>query len=156
MKGKIIGAFLFIFILIGAIGFAVTQYSFSRGVRSGKLVKVSKKGVLLKTYEGTLDLGSGDGLTWEFSVHDDVIGEQLVSQTGRFVRLEYRELLYKVFYGTKYDVETWALEGQSVDTDYLCRLVNIMRRNATIVNHLRPIIKQEDNELLKAMRKCQK
>ncbi|EQC51670.1 hypothetical protein [Bacteriovorax sp. DB6_IX] len=156
MKRKIIGAFVIIFIILGVLTYGVTQYSFSHGVRSGKLVKLSKKGVLYKTYEGTLDLGSGDGLTWQFSVHNDDLGDQLVNQTGKYVRLEYRELLFKLFFGTKYDVESWSLEGESQDLNYLCRLVDIMRTNSSIVNFLRPIIEKEDAELLKKIRSCQK
>lgn len=156
MKRKIIGAFIVIFIILGAISYGIVQYSFSHGVRSGKLVKLSQKGVFYKTYEGTLDLGSGDELTWQFSIHDDDLGDQLVKQTGKFVRLEYRELLFKLFFGTKYDVESWSLEGESNDLEYLCRLVNIMRSNASIVNYLRPMIQKEDSELLKKIRSCQK
>lgn len=156
MKRKIIGAFVIIFIILGVLTYGVTQYSFSHGVRSGKLVKLSKKGVLYKTYEGTLDLGSGEGLTWHFSVHNDDLGDQLVAQTGKYVRLEYRELLFKLFFGTKHDVESWSLEGESQDLNYLCRLVDIMRTNSSIVNFLRPIIEKEDAELLKKIRSCQK
>ncbi|OIQ20520.1 MAG: hypothetical protein BM556_00835 [Bacteriovorax sp. MedPE-SWde] len=156
MKRKIIGAFVVIFIILGAISYGVVQYSFSHGVRSGKLVKLSQKGVLFKTYEGTLDLGSGDELTWQFSIHDDALGEQLVKQTGQTVRLEYRELLYKLFFGTKYDVEGWSLVGESNDLNYLCRLVDIMRSNSSIVNYLRPLLEKEDTELLKKIRACQK
>jgi len=156
MKRKIIGAFIVIFLILGAISYGVIQYSFSHGVRSGKLVKLSKKGIFYKTYEGTLDLGSGDQLTWQFSIHDDTLGDQLVKQTGKFVRLEYRELLWKLFFATKYDVEAWSLEGESQDLNYLCRLVNLMRSNSSIVNYLRPIILKEDSELLEKIRSCQK
>jgi hypothetical protein len=156
LKKKIFSILFILMILLVAVGYGVTQYTYSRGVRSGKLVKLSKKGLLLKTYEGTLDLGSGDQLTWTFSVHDNELGEQLVAQTGRKVRLEYRELLFKLFYVTKYDVEAWSLEGDSLDLDYLCRLVNYIRDNASIVNYLRPIIERQDAELLEKIKSCQK
>ncbi len=156
MKRKLFGAFLMLTLLLGAISYGVLQYTFSRGMRSGKLVKVSKKGVIFKTYEGTLDLGSGDMLTWQFSVHDDKLGEQLVAQTGKMVSLEYRELLFKLFYETKYDVEGWKLEGKSVDLDYLCRLVTFIRKNSSVVSFLRPMIEREDRELLERIRECQK
>lgn len=156
MKRKLFGAFTIVIILLSLIGFGVLQYTFSSGMRSGKLVKVSKKGLLLKTYEGTLDLGSGDQLTWKFSIHEDKLGEQLVSQIGKQVSLEYRELLFKLFYETKYDVISWKLEGTSVDLDYLCRLVGYLKQNSSVVNYLRSKIENEDKELLKRIRECQK
>ncbi len=155
MKRKLFSIFTIIIILLSLIGYGVLEYTFSRGMRSGKLVKVSKKGLLLKTYEGTLDLGSGDQLTWNFSAHDDKLGEQLVSQIGKQVSLEYRELLFKLFYETKYDVVSWKLEGASVDLDYLCRLVNYLRENSSIVNYIREKIEVDDKVLLKRIRECQ-
>lgn len=156
MKRKIFGAFTILILLLSLISYGVLQYTFSRGMRSGKLVKVSKKGLILKTYEGTLDLGSGDQLTWNFSIHDDNLGDQLVGQIGKKVSLEYRELLFKLFYESKYDVVSWNLEGSSVDLDYLCRLTNFIRSNSSIVNYLREKIKNEDPDLLQKIRSCQK
>ncbi len=156
MKRKLFGAFIIITLICSAISYGILQYTFSRGMRSGKLVKISKKGVFLKTYEGTLDLGSGDQLTWHFSIHDDKLGDQLVAQSGKNVSLEYRELIFKLFYETKYDVEAWKLDGVSVDYDYLCRLVNFIRKNSSVVNYLRPMIEREDRDLLSKIRDCQK
>jgi len=156
LKRKIIGILSILVLLLALISYAVTQYTYSRGVRSGRLVKLSKKGILLKTYEGTLDLGSGDKLTWGFSIHDSQLGDQLVQQTGKIVSLEYRELLFKLFYATKYDVESWKLVGESNDMQYFCRLVNFVRKNSSIVSYLRPLIEREDSELLAKIRSCQK
>ena len=98
MKNKIILASILLLAILGAGTFGVLTHSYSNGVRTGKLVKLSKRGMLLKTYEGTLDLGSGDKLTWDFSIHDDKLGAELLKHTGQIVQLEYREILFKLFY----------------------------------------------------------
>jgi len=79
--------------------FAVCNYTYSKGTRSGILVKISKKGVAFKTYEGTLNLGGfsgegGDGSMgnmWNFSVWKTSIYQDLDAQQGNHVKLYYRE-----------------------------------------------------------------
>jgi len=83
LKRKILGAFVILIALGSIITYLLTQYTLSRGVRAGKLVKLSETGILIKTYEGTLDLGSGDELTWQFSIHDSDLGEELAKQTAK-------------------------------------------------------------------------
>ena len=92
MKIKIIFIFSIALIILGTISYGLLNYPYSEGVRSGKLVKISKKGVVYPTYEGTLDLGSGDQLTWNFSVHSRDVGDKLVKQSGKQVKLQYDEL----------------------------------------------------------------
>ncbi len=156
LKRKILGAFVILIALGSIITYLLTQYTLSRGVRAGKLVKLSETGILIKTYEGTLDLGSGDELTWQFSIHDSDLGEELAKQTGKQVRLEYRVLLAKLFYTTRYDITSWSLEGESQSMNLLCRLVDFMRDNSSVVEYLRPIIQERDPELLRNIRECQK
>jgi len=118
---------------------------------------LSKKGVLLKTYEGTLDLGSGDKLTWDFSIHDDKVGKELVRHSGKVVQLEYGELLFKIFYGTKYNVFSFKILDKNPDPmKYLCRLVNLLRKNHEIVNAVRQLINSNDPNFLNIIRECQK
>lgn len=151
---------VFVLVIIGAlaslVGYGILNYSYSDGVRSGRLVKVSQKGFFLKTYEGTLDLGSGDRLTWDFSVYDDEVGEQLIAQSGKTIRLEYTEHIWKVFYNTKYNVTKWSMvHGADEDKNLFCRLVNILRKNGNIVNAVKPLIKKYDNNLMSDIRGCQ-
>jgi hypothetical protein len=156
MKKKILGWTLLIILIICAVSFGILQYSYSTGQRSGKLVKLSKKGFLPKTYEGTLDLGSGDALTWQFSVHDEKLGERLTSLSGQNVTLEYRELLWKIFYDTKYDITGYkVIEDLSQSNQSLCRLVQVLRQDKTIVEQIRPMIQQYDPGLLTTIRRCQ-
>lgn len=157
MKKKIILVLIILTGLFALVGWAILSFPVSDGVRAGKLVKVTKKGVLFKTYEGTLDLGSGDNLTWDFSVHDDELGRELQKFSGKQVTLDYKELLFKVFYESKYDVISVKKVIESSDPkELLCRLVNILRKNGSVVRFIRPMIQLDDPDLLDQIRECQK
>lgn len=156
MKKKLIISVVLIGLLTGGIGYLLLSYSYSQGHRVGKLVKLSKKGFLPKTYEGILDLGSGDQLTWNFSIHNDELGKELSKESGKMVRLEYRELLWKVFYQSKYDVVSWKVIRPEEEMTLLCRLVNIMRKNSNIVDLTRPLIEEFDQDLMINIRECQR
>ena len=56
---------------------ALFDFNISSGKRVGNLVKISKKGkfIFLKTWEGTLDEGSGDKLTYYFSVKSEKVAQ---------------------------------------------------------------------------------
>jgi len=154
MKKKIFFTLALIVLILGATSWGLLNYNYSKGYRSGTLVKITTKGMLYKTYEGTLDLGSGDQLTWDFSIHDKELGKQLEKNAGRMVRLEYRELLYKVFYSTKYDVTSWAVVREA-GTENFCRLVNIMRKSRIVVEKVKSLMATYDASLLEQVRKCQ-
>ena len=159
MKIKLF-AILFI-ILATTIGgsYLIFTYPYSSGTRSGKLVKLSKKGILYPTYEGILDLGSGDKLTWEFSIHDKKIGEELSKHSGKNVKLNYDELFFKILFETKYNVTAYEVERakETLKKDpRFCRLVQVMRRSLTVVNEIRENILRYDAELLQEVRDCQK
>jgi len=157
MKKKIYYT-LFILLTIIAIGsYSIIKYPYSKGMRTGKLVKLSKKGFLFKTYEGVMDLGSGDQLTWNFSIRDKEIGEKLLNKVGKTIQLNYVEHLYKLFFNTKYNIISWKIMNQNSDADmeYFCRLVEVLRNNKELVEKARPLIKKYDEELLKNIRDCQ-
>ncbi len=156
MKKKIILGFILVLALGGLGTYALINYGYSKGARSGKLVKLSKKGFIFKTYEGTLDLGSGDQLTWDFSIHEADVGEELLNKMGKTVKLEYRELLFKLFFHTKYDVINWQIVRDQEAEELLCRLVHQIRQFPKMVEALRPRILSDDPSLLSEIRKCQK
>ncbi|MBX2876872.1 MAG: hypothetical protein KTR30_32440 [Saprospiraceae bacterium] len=87
-------------VLAGAGYMLYANYTYSEGMRAGNLIKISKKGMLFKTYEGQLKLGGIDlsnpteGLsdTWSFSVTDEAIVKQLEKLQGQKVVLRYREI----------------------------------------------------------------
>lgn len=86
---------------------------YSDGIRTGVVLKVSRKGVFMKSYEGVLDLGGmtidGEGHAvrnlWSFSVSDPGIASQVAAaaESGKRVSLVYKQ---------------WLLSPASIDTDY--------------------------------------
>ncbi|MGB0453578.1 MAG: 6-phosphogluconate dehydrogenase [Bacteriovoracaceae bacterium] len=156
MKTKLILILTGILTLTALILFGLSKYSYSKGVRSGKLVKISKKGMVFKTYEGTLDLGSGDMLTWNFSVHSKDLGEALVKVSGEPVKLYYQERLFKLFWETKYDVDEFKLlKPEGVNDERFCKLVNLLRKNHHVVNAVKEMIKRSEPEFLSQLKNCQ-
>ncbi|WP_299622099.1 6-phosphogluconate dehydrogenase [uncultured Tenacibaculum sp.] len=105
-------------ILLSIFLVATAYYSFiyfipySEGVRSGELIKFSRKGLAIKTWEGEISQGISGAQIFKFSVedkHKDVI-QKLKDYQGRYVKLTYKELFGKFFWlgDTKYfilDVE---------------------------------------------------
>ena len=106
-------------VLLGLITFSFLYWgSYSSGVRSGVVVKVSKKGFLFKTYEGQLNLetfGAVKGSnvinqTFDFSVdtgNDEIFNElEQVSLSGEHINLHYVERYVRFFWrgDTKYFV----------------------------------------------------
>ena len=85
------------------------DYVLSDGKRVGNLTKISKLGktFLTKTWEGTIDEGSGDKLTTNFSVKSDEIGEELYAYEGREVILYYEVHFMGWPRLTKYDIVSW-------------------------------------------------
>ena len=111
---------LVIFLLIAGFVAFVFLANYSDGVRSGVMMKISRKGYVFKTHEGQLNIGGFDqtndiGVSnvWEFSVTDDVVLEELedAMDNSQRVKLYYKEKYFKLPWkgDTKYfvyDVET--------------------------------------------------
>jgi hypothetical protein len=99
---------LFIVILIVFAGFFsfVNFAHYSDGIRAGKLVKFSNKGILFKTWEGEISQGVSEAQTFIFSVEDDEKQtiEDLNRLQGKFVKLHYFERYKTLFWlgDTKY------------------------------------------------------
>lgn len=83
--------------------------NYSSGFRAGVPTKISKKGVILKTFEGTLNVGgltnTSDGAiptTWDFTVRksaDSVITKiDKAILEGHRVKLMYHEKYVKFFW----------------------------------------------------------
>ncbi|MEQ1746460.1 MAG: 6-phosphogluconate dehydrogenase [Saprospiraceae bacterium] len=96
-------------LLFSAGYYLYRTYTISEGTRSGTLFKISKKGVVFKTYEGQLHLAGSMMLsqqsTWDFSVQNAEVYEKLQQFEGKPVRCHYRQ---------KVDAFPW--QG---DTDYI-------------------------------------
>lgn len=113
--GRILKWTLLVALLVGGlVGWFLYSANYSEGSRSGRLIKISKKGVLFKTWEGQLDVGgiSGGGPTgeitslWEFTVPGDAaeVLEKLDRNAGRKVKIYYEEKYFQFFWrgDTKY------------------------------------------------------
>jgi hypothetical protein len=81
---------------IGYYGYS--QLSYSDGFRSGQLVKISRRGVIWKTYEGTLNLSPNGLMTaWEFSVKNGKVAQELENLEGNQIKVHY-EQRYQTFF----------------------------------------------------------
>ena len=92
---KFLSILVIILLLAGTGYYFWRTYPYSKGSRTGYLVKLSEKGYVFKTMEGQLNLGgmqNGMLEIWEFSVRDKQIYEDLEDLEGEKVRLEYEEV----------------------------------------------------------------
>ncbi|MGJ8550695.1 6-phosphogluconate dehydrogenase [Winogradskyella wichelsiae] len=102
-------------ILIGALLIFAAYFCFayfvtySEGVRSGDLVKFSKRGVIFKTWEGKLSQGVSEELQFNFSVEksDQDVINKLQNLQGTFIKLTYIERYQTFFWlgDTKYYIK---------------------------------------------------
>ncbi|WP_400077293.1 6-phosphogluconate dehydrogenase [Winogradskyella sp. R77965] len=103
---KIFIGVLLIFVAYLCFAYFVT---YSEGVRSGDLVKFSKKGVIFKTWEGKLSQGVSEELQFNFSVEkgDQEVIDELQNLQGTFVKLTYIERYQSLFWlgDTKYFIK---------------------------------------------------
>jgi hypothetical protein len=120
---------LFILILVVIIGILAFSYFgiYDEGVRAGTVLRISKKGVVFKTYEGQLNLDSFGALkgttpfaeTFNFSVEKnkpEIIKElEAVALSGERVNLHYikRYTLFPWRGDTKYFIVEVEREGKA-------------------------------------------
>lgn len=98
----------FLFMVIGGVLvvlglFFVYKYYFvfGRGVKAGELNYFVEKGYVFKTYEGRLiqsgyrskQPGALQSNEFQFSVTNERIAQRLMSSSGKFVELHYKEYL---------------------------------------------------------------
>lgn len=86
-------------IVVMAAYFAFVYYAtYSEGYRSGELVKITKKGVLFKTWEGRLSQGVSESQHFDFSVEEknEKVLQDLKDLQGHHVKLTYIER-YRTF-----------------------------------------------------------
>ena len=66
--------------------------TFSKGTRSGELIKFSHKGIIFKTWEGEISQGISGAQIFQFSVEED---EETVNKLkelqGKYVKVSYKE-----------------------------------------------------------------
>jgi hypothetical protein len=108
---KALGILAVVVAVVAALGIWFAMYAdYSEGYRVGKVIKLSHKGVVFKTWEGTLDFGylqtdpAGGVATriWEFSVPDDAA--QVRTGIDAAIAGDYKAKLY---YHEKYFRFPW-------------------------------------------------
>lgn len=102
-------------ILLSILLIATAYYTFiyhatySEGTRSGELIKFSRKGFGVKTWEGEISQGISGAQIFEFSVEDKEkkVIQDLEKYQGRYVKVHYKERFGKLFWlgDTKYFIE---------------------------------------------------
>ena len=103
---------------LGVFGkYALWDFPVSNGKRTGNLVKISKKGKLIKTWEGTLDEGSGDKLTFYFSVKDEALAQEMYNYAGKTVSIYYDEYLVGWPRETTYNVTKWSAKDKKTESE---------------------------------------
>lgn len=99
LKKRLKRWFLYLVLLVvaGAGGYLlVCNYTYSSGTRIGYIMKISHKGMLFKTYEGTLNLATRNDLavnTWDFSAANRKVYAQISNSEGKRVKLFYKQKL---------------------------------------------------------------
>ncbi len=65
----------------------------SEGIRSGELIRLSHKGVVIKTWEGELSQGISGAQIFKFSIldSDQAVIEEMKELQGQYVKLTYVE-----------------------------------------------------------------
>ena len=114
--------FLVILMLVLAGVMAFLYFAtYSEGVRAGRLVKFSHKGVIIKTWEGEISQGVSDAQVFVFSVEasEKQVIDDLTKLQGKYVKLDYFERFGKLFWlgDTKYFV-TKVKEDTTINQNY--------------------------------------
>lgn len=80
-------------LLIAGLFVFLYYVTYSEGVRSGELIKFSRKGVIFKTWEGEISQGISGAQIFQFSVldRDQEVIESMKAAEGQYVRVNYEE-----------------------------------------------------------------
>ena len=108
-------------VLTSAYIWLALSWSYSTGERAGLMQKISRKGLLCKTWEGELLLTSMPGAIpekFEFSVRDEELANQLMEHTGQKLVLTYAQrkgIPTSCFGDTEYFVEKMTVFKENKD-----------------------------------------
>lgn len=173
-KWKILFPVIVLTLLVGT-KYVLWDFPVSNGKRVGNLTKISKKGKFwfTKTWEGTIDEGSGDKLTTQFSVKSEVLGEELYAYEGKQVVLYYEEHFLGWPRDTKYDIKSWkpkdsniivnntssseGLDRELVDEiskTLFCTLLGSLYKDKELYQRVKDFIKKENLYLYNQYQRC--
>lgn len=99
MKKILVKLVIAILLILTAYFCFIYFVPYSEGVRSGELVKFTRKGFVIKTWEGELSQGVSEEQRFSFSVEpkEKKVIEDLNKYQGSYVKLTYFER-YKPFF----------------------------------------------------------
>ena len=170
-KLKILLPLILVTVFVG-VYFFLWHFPVSNGKRVGNLTKISKKGKFwfTKTWEGTLDEGSGEQLTSHFSVRNEEVANELFNYEGRQVIIYYEQYMVNWPWETTYDVTSWKPKGsdevqatvRSIDEkmmDYMgktlfCSLLGSLYQEQELYNRVKDYIKANNLYLYKQFKTC--
>jgi hypothetical protein len=90
----IIAAVPTVLFLVPFLAWRGVGFTYSTGERVGYIQSMSSEGTVCDTYEGALMMATspqGPGSTWQFSVRDKAVADQIVRLKGQNVALHYRQ-----------------------------------------------------------------
>lgn len=93
MRKYVLFGIMALFLMFAGYFAFVYYVPYSEGVRAGELIKLSKKGVVMKTWEGEISQGISGAQIFSFSILDkdrDVI-DDLINYQGKYVKITYVE-----------------------------------------------------------------
>jgi hypothetical protein len=165
--------FLPLLIILLATKWILFDYVTSNGKRVGNLTKFSKKGRIFKTWEGTIDEGSGDKLTSYFSVKSDKLAQELFKYEGRKVVIYYNQHLLGFPRDTNYVLTDWKpfeediqIRGSSTEVGvnqklleelqkgYFCSLLGTLYANPELYQQVKEFTKERNLFLYKKIANC--
>ena len=145
------------------------DFPISTGKRVGNLTKISKKGKIIQTWEGTIDEGSGDKLTSFFSVQNDDLAQELYNYEGKQVIIYYEEHLVGWPRDTKYNVVSWKPKDNSsvamsqdsgnplvnaLSQAYFCSFLGTLYKNQELYQQVKDYMKENNLYLYNQYEKC--
>lgn len=161
MKFKFIFVLLLIVSAIAGTFYGLTHWSLHKGATAGYVQEFSSTGSWPVRYIGVYrDLLTGEER--EFSVFDPVTREQLQDAVGQKVVLLTENHFLSLWNSHAHSVRGVQELQLSLDqgssspenSDSLCRLVEIVRRSAPMVEVLKERMQKYDPELLGLVRQC--
>lgn len=90
----ILGAFLAVVVLAPLVAWRTIGFTYSSGERVGFVTNVSSEGKVCDTYEGILVMSpwaGAPGPSWQFSVRDSRVADQIGELKGQRVAVHYRQ-----------------------------------------------------------------
>jgi hypothetical protein len=165
MKFKILAVLI---VLLIAAKLVLFDYTLSEGRVIGNLTNVSEKKVyaILKSWEGSVDEGSGDKLTTYFSIKDNKLAKELYNYKGKQVILYYKEHIITFPSRSKMIVNKWEPKDKInekaqelsalniVGKTLFCAFLGSIRKESDLYNKVKSFVQSDNLYLYKQFSKC--